>query len=98
MTLKQVLKIIQKNAASLREEHHVSALYIFGSFARGEGTNKSDIDFLVEFSSDEVTLFDFTRLKLFLESLLKRKVDLVSPDALKEPMKGEVKRDAIRAA
>ncbi len=98
MNLKRALKIIHTNASSLKEVHKVSALYIFGSFARGESTAKSDIDFLVEFSSAEITLFDLARLKLFLENILKRKVDLVTLDALKEPMKGEVKKDAVRAA
>ncbi len=98
MNLKRVLKLIQTHTAVLREEHKVASLYIFGSFARGEGTAKSDIDLLVEFSSSEITLFDFVRLKLFLEKILKRKIDLVTSDALKEPMKGEVEKDAIRAA
>ncbi len=98
MTLEQVLEVIQKNTASLKEEHHVQALYIFGSFARKEGNPKSDIDLLVEFSSTEVTLFGLIRLKFFLENLLKRKVDLITADALKSPLREEVERDAIRAA
>jgi uncharacterized protein len=98
MNLKTALKVIEKNAAALRDEHHVRALYIFGSFARGEGTAKSDVDLLVEFSSSEVTLFGLARLKIFLESILKRKVDLVTSDALVAPVKAEVERDAIRAA
>lgn len=98
MNLKRALKLIESSTPKLREVHKVASLYIFGSFARGENSSKSDIDFLVEFSSPEITLFDLARLKLFLEELLKRKVDLVTSDALKEPMKGDVKKEAIRAA
>lgn len=98
MTRKQVLKIIRENVEVIKEEHHVRTLHLFGSFARGEETSKSDIDFLVEFSSSEVTLFGLIRLKLFLESLLKRRVDLVTPDALTSALKAEVQKDTIRAA
>jgi len=98
MTLGQILKAIQKNASTLKEEHHVRALYLFGSFARGEGTPKSDVDLLVEFSSAEITLFGLIRLKLFLESLLKRRVDLVTRDALTDSLREELEKDSIRAA
>lgn len=98
MNLKRALKLIKDNTVALRQDHKVEALFIFGSLARGEDSAKSDIDLLVRFSSNEVSLFDFVRLKLFLEKILDRRVDLVTSDALKEPMKGEIERDAVRAA
>ena len=55
---------------------------IFGSFARGEATQKSDIDFLIEYQSKKKSLFDFVNLKFALEDALKCKVDLVTYNSL----------------
>ncbi len=98
MTTKSVLVKLRNNAAALKKEHQVSALYIFGSFARGKSDRNSDVDILVDFSSPNVGLFEFVRLKNHLEELLKRKVDLVTRDGLSESVRGDVERDSIRAA
>jgi len=52
---------------------------------------------LVEFAKP-IGLFEFVRLKIYLEKLLQRKVDLVTPDALKERMREQILKEAIRAA
>jgi uncharacterized protein len=98
MRVSQITKQIQKYRDILRRDHKVDALFIFGSVARGEATSKSDVDILVEFSSRDVGLFEFLRLKEFLESILKKRVDLVTRDAVKDWMKAEVERDSVRAA
>lgn len=54
---------------------------VFGSVARGEGTTKSDIDILVEFSKP-VGLLKFVRLERDLSNKLKRPVDLVTRRSL----------------
>jgi len=58
---------------------------------------ESDVDILVEFAKP-IGLFEFVRLKIYLEKLLQRKVDLVTPDALKERMREQILKEAIRAA
>jgi predicted nucleotidyltransferase len=98
MKASQILKKIQSHKDALSKDHRVKALFLFGSVARGEATSKSDVDILVEFSSQDVGLFEFLRLKDFLESILERHVDLVTRDAVKAWMKSEVERDLIRAA
>ena len=68
-----------------RKEHHVKSLYLFGSAARkNDFTEKSDIDFLVQYSlsvnSDEELFFKISNgecLHKKLQSIVKRKVDLV---------------------
>jgi predicted nucleotidyltransferase len=72
-------------------------LSVFGSVARGEARPESDVDLLVEFSAP-VGLFEFVRLRRFLEEILGARVDLVTPDALKPQLKQAVLREAIRAA
>jgi len=98
MSLAEIKKRIRKSAGHLRQTYRVGAVYIFGSFASGEATRKSDIDLLVEFTDDSIGMFEFLELKEFLESLLGRKVDLVTRDALKPWMLAEIERNSIRAA
>jgi len=72
----------------------VKALAIFGSAARGNLTPESDLDILVDFSRP-VSLFDFIRLKHYLEEITKRRVDLVTPDALRPEMRDEILKEAV---
>jgi hypothetical protein len=75
----------------------VKSLALFGSAARGEATAGSDMDFLVEF--DGPPTFDrYMDLKFHLEDLLGRRVDLVTPDALKPRMRPVVEKEAVRVA
>ncbi|HVZ43182.1 MAG TPA: nucleotidyltransferase domain-containing protein [Ramlibacter sp.] len=70
------------------KEHHVRKLEVFGSAARGIDFDpeKSDADFLVEFEPETLRRFDaYFDVKEALEELLQRSVDLVEPDALKNP-------------
>lgn len=78
----------------LRDEYLVSKIGIFGSYARGEATNTSDIDVLVEFSQP-VDLFHFIALQDRLAEILGRKVDLATPRALKPLIKDQVLREVL---
>lgn len=62
---------------------------VFGSAARGDLSDESDIDILVEIESD-ISLLDFVKLRLELEEALGRKVDLVEYDALKPLIKERI--------
>lgn len=66
----------------LTEEYKVKEIGIFGSFARGEQAEESDIDILVEFSQP-IGFFRFIDLEDHLSDILGLKVDLVSKKALK---------------
>ncbi len=67
---------------------------VFGSFARGEATSESDLDLLVEFEPNR-SLLDISGLKIELEELLKRKVDIVEPQALHWVIRDEVMEQAV---
>ena len=75
----------------------VESLALFGSVARNEGTAESDIDILVDFRRSG-GLFEFVRLKHYLEALLEHPVDLVARDALKPQLRDKILREAIHAA
>lgn len=71
----------------------MTSISLFGSAARGTLEPRSDVDMVVEFS--ETTYRRFVGLKTFLESLLGRKVDLLTPDAVEGRLKAEIERDLI---
>jgi predicted nucleotidyltransferase len=74
----------------------VKSLALFGSTARGDAQPDSDVDLLVEFDHP-VGLFAFLDLKSYLEHLLGRPVDLVTPSALRPDFREAVLNEAIYA-
>jgi predicted nucleotidyltransferase len=96
MNLKTVSALLKRHQADLRQ-HGVKSLSVFGSLVRGEATPESDIDMLVEFDRP-VGLFEFIRLKLYLEDLTGRSVDLVTPDALRPSMRADILNEAVHVA
>jgi predicted nucleotidyltransferase len=98
MKLEEVLKIIAANKDGLKE-YSVKSLAIFGSVARNEATDASDIDVLVEFEEGKpIGLFEFIRLMHFLQEILGCRVDLATPEALRKEMSEQILKEAIRAA
>ena len=98
MKNRAILEKIKNCADELHIRFHVKALYVFGSVARNEHTKNSDIDILVEFDSPSVGIFEFCKLKDFLEKKLKLPVDLVTRDAIKSSLLPQIEKDSIRAA
>ena len=79
----------------LKKNYHVERIGVFGSYARGEQSKKSDIDILVEFEKGHKDFFNFMRLKHYLEDLLGRKVDLVMEKAIKERLKARILSEVL---
>ena len=89
MSKSDLIKAIQSNADTVKT-YGVKSVGIFGSFATSSQTAKSDVDVLVEFKKEDKTFDDYMELKLFLEKLFSRRVDLVIKDSLKTRIKGKV--------
>lgn len=77
-----VLAVLRREMPDLRERYGVRSLALFGSVVRGEATEASDLDILVEYERAP-TLFEFVRLQAHLSDLLAAPVDLVMRSALK---------------
>lgn len=75
--IKRILEARQK-LASLG----VATIGLFGSFKRDEPSSSSDVDFLVEFEPDKHSFDNFMEVSFFLEELLGRSVEVVTPDSL----------------
>ncbi len=72
----------------------VRRLLVFGSFARGEADEKSDLDLLVEFLPGKAPGFGFARLQEELSLLFGRPVDLHTPKSLSRYFREEVFKEA----
>lgn len=67
---------------------------VFGSVARGDDDERSDVDILVSLEQGR-TLLDLAKLELRLEQLLGRKVDVVTEGSLQEPIRSTALREAV---
>ena len=92
----KVLALLKSHKRRLKK-FGVRSISLFGSIARNKARKYSDIDLLVDFERP-IGLFEFARLKMYLEELLGRKVDLVTPEALRKELRENILQEAIRAA
>ncbi len=95
-TRTEVLDILRSLKGELRERYHVERIALFGSYAREEQGEGSDIDVLVEFGAD-ADLFDFVGLSQYLEEKLASRVDVVPEAALRPEIRRQVTRDLLFA-
>ena len=86
-----------RQSRELLQAFGVARLSLFGSFARDEGRDESDVDLLVEFNRP-IGLFEFARLQRQLGELLGHRVDLVTPAALKPQLRDRILHEAVIAA
>ncbi len=81
---KKILPILRKN--------DVNRASLFGSVVRGEATEESDIDLLVEFKGEK-SLLDLAGLKIELEELMGKKVDVLTYNSLHPLLKDRILRE-----
>lgn len=91
--LNEIERIIENNRKILRETFHIENIGVFGSYSKGNQTNESDIDIIVEFNGP--IGWKFFTLKKFLENILKKKVDLATVNSLREEMKQEILNNVV---
>lgn len=92
----EILDTLEQHRDAIRV-YGVTSLRLFGSSARDEATSESDVDLLVGFEATP-SFSHFMKLRIYLEDLLGRKVDLVTESGLKERVRPLVEQDAIRVA
>ena len=97
MRRKNALTILEAHRQELRERFGVKSLRLFGSVARDEASEQSDVDVVVDFD-ETPSLFGFLRLQGYLRDLLGTKVDLVTESGLKERARPYVEKDAVNVA
>lgn len=83
-----IVDLHKKQIFELCEKHEVKELYLFGSVLTDKFDNSSDIDILIQFNQIDLTKYfdNYMDLKEKLEEILKRPVDLVENQAIKNPV------------
>lgn len=87
--MSQILDELKTKILPVLQHHDVIHAAIFGSFARGEERGDSDLDILVELKKGK-SLLDLVALKLELEEVLKRKIDVVTYNSLHKRIRERV--------
>ncbi|MBU0701931.1 nucleotidyltransferase family protein [bacterium] len=93
VTIREIEEKIKKNLPAIKNQFKVIEMGIFGSVVRNEQTRKSDIDILVVLEDEHNDLFNFIRLKNYLEDLFHKKVDLVMKEGIKPRIKDKILKE-----
>lgn len=94
MDREEVLDSLRTHRHVLAERFGVAELFLFGSFARDQGTDESDVDILVKFDT-RATSRSYFGVQFYIEDLLGRRVDLVTDKALRFELRPHVEREAV---
>lgn len=94
MGIEELLAAKRTEVLRIAERHGARQVRVFGSVARGEADEHSDVDFLVDLEPGR-TLLDLGGLLMELRELLGRKVDVVTERGLKSRIRDRVLREAI---
>lgn len=91
--LSEIKKLLNKYKEELKTKYHIKSIGLFGSVVRGDATEFSDIDILVEF--EKPIGLDFVILGDELEEILGVRVDLVTLNSIKPRMLEYIRQDLV---
>lgn len=94
--IERILEKIRQVKPEMEKDYFVIEIGVFGSYARGDQTESSDIDILVDFRRG-MTLFKLVDFKDYLESLFEKNVDIVMKRALKPKLAKYILDEVIYA-
>lgn len=90
----EIFSILHHSLNVVKERYNVDKLALFGSRARGDAHDDSDIDILVDFGPG-ADLLDLSGLKLYYEDIFGRTVDVVPRRAIRQELREAILADAI---
>lgn len=95
-TQKQILDFISNNKNLLKRQFHVSKIGLFGSYARNEQTDNSDIDLIIDFDENTNNLYDIKiELKRFFKENLNLEIDICREKYIKPIYKSRIIKETI---
>jgi predicted nucleotidyltransferase len=94
LTQAELLREKREDIIRIAKNYGASNVRVFGSVARGEADERSDIDLLVDMERGR-SLMSLAGLLVDLEELLGRKVDVVPEDSLRQRIKARVLQEAV---
>ncbi|TRT81380.1 MAG: DNA polymerase subunit beta [Microcystis aeruginosa Ma_AC_P_19900807_S299] len=96
MTLKQLIQDKREDILKIATKHGAFNVRVFGSVARGEETENSDIDFLIDYDLAKTSPWFPGGLLVDLEDLLGCKVDVLTEKSLHHLIKQRILKEAIK--
>ena len=97
MTRESIINQLRTQAPAIKAQG-ATALYLFGSYARDQATDHSDVDVFVEYSQHDgkpFNVFDLSRIQLIIEDALGMPVDVLTRDSMVQ-IKASAEQDAIQ--
>lgn len=88
-----VIELLSKHEKQIKDRFSVRKIGVFGSYAKGNEKETSDIDILVEF--EKATFDNFMDLLFFLEELFVREVDLVTSNGISPYIRPRVEEEVV---
>lgn len=95
MTRNEILDFLKTHREVLRQAYGVQDIALFGSYARDNATDDSDIDIAVELAETKKTLTNFFGLKRYLEEHLGKHIDLGIASAMKPILRQAAQKDML---
>ena len=93
--MKNDIAEIRRIIVPILKKNGVVKAGIFGSYARGEATKKSDVDILIKVKAKKFSLFDLVGLEMELEKALKRNVDLLTYGGIDPLLKERILKEEV---
>jgi predicted nucleotidyltransferase len=94
LSLEQIISTLEQNRTRLHAVYGVQRIGVFGSYARGNQTADSDIDFVVDFSDNLTDLFETKyQLREFLSAIFHKQIDLANLKAIKPYVYKEISQE-----
>ncbi len=92
--MRKEIEVIKEKIRPILRQHGIKRAGLFGSYARGEMKADSDVDILVELE-ENISLLDFIGIKLELEDVLGKKVDLVEYNTIKPLLRERILSEEV---
>ena len=97
-TSEEIIRFLKTNKKYIQKQFHCREIGLFGSFARNEQNENSDVDILVDFEPETPDLYETEKkLKGYLQNHFNRKVDICTRKWIKPVFKKMVLNDTVYA-
>nr|WP_077701968.1 nucleotidyltransferase family protein [Virgibacillus dokdonensis] len=90
LSKQEIIDELSKNLNTWRVEYGVKRIGLFGSYNRDKQEELSDIDVLVEFNASDISFDNYMDLKIILEDLFQKQIDLVILNDIKPALKSDI--------
>ena len=94
MTGKEILQQIRNNKDRL-QKLGIIKIGLFGSYSRGDHSETSDVDLILEFNTDQKNFHNYMKVCDILEEIIPKKIDVVTPESLSPYIQPYIEKEAI---